>query len=60
MKMAICALHHIPVKIVVLDNQVLGMVKQQQELTYERRYTQIDLSGSPDFVKLAELYGNKG
>ncbi|WP_340025769.1 biosynthetic-type acetolactate synthase large subunit [Paenibacillus sp. FSL K6-1096] len=59
-EMAICAIHQIPVKIVVLNNQVLGMVKQQQELMYERRYSQIDLSGSPDFVKLAEAYGIKG
>ncbi|SDE16722.1 acetolactate synthase, large subunit [Paenibacillus sp. UNCCL117] len=59
-EMAICAIHQIPVKIVVLNNQVLGMVKQQQELMYERRYSQIDLSGSPDFVQLAEAYGIKG
>lgn len=59
-EMAICAIHNIPVKIVVLNNQVLGMVKQQQELMYERRFSQIDLAGSPDFVKLAEAYGVKG
>ncbi|CAG7654916.1 biosynthetic-type acetolactate synthase large subunit [Paenibacillus allorhizosphaerae] len=59
-EMAICAIHQIPVKIVVINNQVLGMVKQQQELMYERRYSQIDLAGSPDFVKLAEAYGIKG
>ena len=59
-EMAICAIHQIPIKIVVLNNQVLGMVKQQQELMYERRYSQIDLSGSPDFVKLAKAYGIKG
>ncbi|MBB6733711.1 biosynthetic-type acetolactate synthase large subunit [Cohnella zeiphila] len=56
-EMAICAIHKLPVKIVVLNNEVLGMVKQQQELMYERRYSQIDLAGSPDFVKLAEAYG---
>ncbi|QHT63742.1 biosynthetic-type acetolactate synthase large subunit [Paenibacillus lycopersici] len=59
-EMAICAIHNIPVKIVVINNRVLGMVKQQQELMYERRYSQIDLAGSPDFVKLAEAYGIKG
>lgn len=59
-EMAICAIHNIPVKIVVINNQVLGMVKQQQELMYERRFSQIDLAGSPDFVKLAEAYGIKG
>jgi len=59
-EMAICAIHNIPVKIVVINNQVLGMVRQQQELMYESRYSQIDLAGSPDFVKLAEAYGVKG
>lgn len=59
-EMAICSIHRIPVKIVVINNQVLGMVKQQQELSYSKRYSQIDLAGSPDFVKLAEAYGIKG
>ncbi|MGI2298036.1 biosynthetic-type acetolactate synthase large subunit [Paenibacillus sp. GXUN7292] len=59
-EMAVCAIQQIPVKIVVLNNEVLGMVKQQQELMYEKRYSQIDLAGSPDFVKLAEAYGIKG
>jgi acetolactate synthase-1/2/3 large subunit len=59
-EMAICAIHNIPVKIVVINNQVLGMVKQQQELIYGNRYSHIDLAGSPDFVKLAEAYGIKG
>ncbi|GIO28978.1 MULTISPECIES: biosynthetic-type acetolactate synthase large subunit [Paenibacillus] len=59
-EMAICSIHRIPVKIVVINNQVLGMVKQQQELSYAKRYSQIDLAGSPDFVKLAEAYGIKG
>ncbi|TNJ61391.1 biosynthetic-type acetolactate synthase large subunit [Paenibacillus hemerocallicola] len=59
-EMAICAIHNIPVKIVVINNQVLGMVKQQQELIYGNRYSHIDLAGSPDFVKLAGAYGIKG
>jgi acetolactate synthase-1/2/3 large subunit len=59
-EMAICAIHNIPVKIVVINNQVLGMVKQQQEIMYEKRYSHIDLAGSPNFVKLAEAYGIKG
>ncbi|MFF2089481.1 biosynthetic-type acetolactate synthase large subunit [Paenibacillus sp. NPDC058174] len=59
-ELAICAIHNIPVKIVVINNQVLGMVRQQQELSYESRYSQINLAGSPDFVKLAEAYGVKG
>ncbi|GIP22503.1 biosynthetic-type acetolactate synthase large subunit [Paenibacillus sp. J22TS3] len=59
-ELAICAINNIPVKIVVINNQVLGMVRQWQELIYENRYSHIDLEGSPDFVKLAEAYGVKG
>lgn len=59
-EMAICAIHQIPVKIVVINNQVLGMVKQWQDMVYENRYSQVDLTGSPNFVKLAEAYGIKG
>lgn len=59
-ELAICAIHQIPVKIVVINNQVLGMVKQQQELMYDKRYSQIDLAGSPDFIMLADAYGVKG
>ncbi|WP_276353660.1 biosynthetic-type acetolactate synthase large subunit [Cohnella caldifontis] len=59
-ELAICAIHHIPVKIAVINNRTLGMIKQWQELIYEGRYSHIDLSGSPDFVKLAEAYGVKG
>lgn len=59
-ELAICAINNIPVKIVVLNNQVLGMVRQWQELIYDNRYSHIDLEGSPDFVKLAEAYGVKG
>jgi len=59
-ELAICAINNIPVKIVVINNQVLGMVRQWQELIYDSRYSHIDLEGSPDFVKLAEAYGVKG
>ncbi|MED4531467.1 biosynthetic-type acetolactate synthase large subunit [Metabacillus fastidiosus] len=59
-ELAICAIHNIPVKVVIINNQVLGMVRQWQEIIYEERYSQIDLAGSPDFVKLAEAYGVKG
>lgn len=59
-EMAICAIHNLPVKIVVINNQVLGMVKQWQDIVYENRYSQVDLTGSPNFVKLAEAYGIKG
>ncbi|MCK9859501.1 biosynthetic-type acetolactate synthase large subunit [Paenibacillus sp. ATY16] len=59
-ELAICAINNIPVKVVILNNQVLGMVRQWQELIHENRFSHIDLAGSPDFVKLAEAYGVKG
>jgi acetolactate synthase-1/2/3 large subunit len=59
-ELAICAIHNIPVKIAVINNQVLGMVRQWQEIIHGQRFSHIDLSGSPDFVKLAEAYGVKG
>ncbi|CAI6084522.1 biosynthetic-type acetolactate synthase large subunit [Cohnella sp. JJ-181] len=59
-ELAVCAIHKIPVKIVVINNRTLGMIKQWQELVYEGRFSHIDLGGSPDFVLLAEAYGVKG
>jgi acetolactate synthase-1/2/3 large subunit len=59
-ELAVCAIHNIPVKIAVINNRVLGMVRQWQEIIYDNRYSHIDLAGSPDFVKLAEAYGVKG
>ncbi|HEY0829446.1 MAG TPA: biosynthetic-type acetolactate synthase large subunit [Bacilli bacterium] len=59
-ELAVCAIHNIPVKIVVINNQVLGMVRQWQEVIYSNRLSHIGLEGSPDFVKLAEAYGVKG
>ena len=59
-ELAICAIHNIPVKVAILNNEVLGMVRQWQEIIYDNRYSHIDLAGSPDFVKLAEAYGVKG
>ncbi|RAV22415.1 biosynthetic-type acetolactate synthase large subunit [Paenibacillus contaminans] len=58
-ELAICAIRRIPVKIAVINNRTLGMIKQWQELIYDGRFSHIDLSGSPDFVKLAEAYGVK-
>ncbi|MBU6392138.1 MAG: biosynthetic-type acetolactate synthase large subunit [Planctomycetes bacterium] len=51
---------NIPVKIAVLNNGYLGMVRQWQELFYNKRYSNVCLNGNPDFVKLAEAYGAKG
>ncbi|MEM3737725.1 MAG: biosynthetic-type acetolactate synthase large subunit [Candidatus Bathyarchaeia archaeon] len=50
----------IPVVVVIFNNTVLGMVAQWQRLFYGRRYSEVDLSGTPDFVKLAEAYGAIG
>ena len=47
----------LPLKIVVLDNACLGMVRQQQELFYDNRESQIDLDDNPDFVALARAFG---
>ncbi|MDG5790157.1 biosynthetic-type acetolactate synthase large subunit [Evansella sp. AB-P1] len=59
-ELAVCAIHNLPVKIVVINNQVLGMIYQWQNLLYKERYSSIDLQGKPDFVKLAEAHGVKG
>jgi len=50
----------LPIKIVILNNQCLGMVRQWQELFYEKRYSCTNMQHAPDFVKLAEAYGAKG
>lgn len=54
-----CVDNKINVKIAILNNGYLGMVRQWQELFYKRRYSQVDIA-SPDFVKLAESYGCMG
>jgi acetolactate synthase-1/2/3 large subunit len=52
--------YNCPVKIAILNNGYLGMVRQWQELFYDKRYAGTDLEVSPDFVKLAEAYGAVG
>lgn len=52
--------YNVPVKVAILNNGYLGMVRQWQQLFYNSRYSQVDLEGTPDFVKLAEAYGAKG
>jgi acetolactate synthase-1/2/3 large subunit len=59
-ELATAALHNLPVKILVLNNHYLGMVRQWQELFFDNRESGVDLDGNPDFVKLAEAYGIKG
>ncbi|MCL2669765.1 MAG: biosynthetic-type acetolactate synthase large subunit [Syntrophaceae bacterium] len=50
----------LPIKVIILNNLYLGMVRQWQELFYGRRYSQTHVPQSPDFVKLAGAYGIKG
>jgi acetolactate synthase-1/2/3 large subunit len=52
--------YRLPVKIVILNNRYLGMVRQWQELFYEKRYASTDIEHAPDFVKLVESYGGVG
>ncbi|MCW1921227.1 biosynthetic-type acetolactate synthase large subunit [Luteolibacter arcticus] len=56
-ELATAAIHKLPVKIVVLNNHYLGMVRQWQELFFENRESGVDLVGNPDFCKLAAAYG---
>jgi acetolactate synthase I/II/III large subunit len=58
--LATVAQYQLPVKIAVLNNRSLGMVRQWQELFFEKRYSHIDLTFAPDFTKLAESYGIRG
>ncbi|MEK7855178.1 MAG: thiamine pyrophosphate-dependent enzyme, partial [Acidobacteriota bacterium] len=52
--------YKIPLKVLIMNNGYLGMVRQWQEMFYDRAYSEVDLSISPDFVKLAEAYGAQG
>ena len=56
-ELATAAIHKLPIKIVVLNNHYLGMVRQWQELFFENRESGVDLEGNPDFCKLAAAYG---
>ena len=59
-EMATAVQYCLPVKIVILNNGYLGMVRQWQELFYEKRYACTGMEHAPDFVKLAEAYGAVG
>jgi acetolactate synthase I/II/III large subunit len=59
-ELATACLHKLPVKVVILNNGYLGMVRQWQDLFYGQRFSGVELSGNPDFVKLAEAYGGAG
>lgn len=60
MELSTAAIHKLPVKILIINNAYLGMVRQWQELFFENRLSGVDLEGNPDFVKLGEAYGIKG
>lgn len=59
-ELATAVIHKLPVKVLIINNSYLGMVRQWQELFFENRLSGVDLQGNPDFVKLAEAYGAKG
>jgi acetolactate synthase-1/2/3 large subunit len=59
-ELATAAIHKLPVRCLVINNNYLGMVRQWQEQFYDNRLSGVDLEGNPDFVKLAEAYGVKG
>jgi acetolactate synthase I/II/III large subunit len=61
-ELATCAINDIPIKVAVINNESLGMVRQWQTLFYNERYSNTDLHSKriPDFVKLAEAYGCVG
>ena len=50
----------IAIKVFIMNNGYLGMVRQWQELFWDKRYSQVDMGEFPDFVKLAEAYGATG
>ncbi len=59
-ELATCAQEQIPIKVFIMNNGYLGMVRQWQELFWDRRYSQVDMGKFPDFVALAEAYGATG
>ncbi|HEX5851884.1 MAG TPA: biosynthetic-type acetolactate synthase large subunit [Solirubrobacteraceae bacterium] len=56
-ELATCAQNNIPIKVFVMNNGYLGMVRQWQELFWDGKYSHVDMGEFPDFVKLAEAYG---
>jgi acetolactate synthase-1/2/3 large subunit len=60
-ELATCTTERIPIKVLILNNAHLGMVRQWQELFYDERYSEVHLGlECPDYVKLAEAYGALG
>jgi acetolactate synthase-1/2/3 large subunit len=59
-ELATAVIHKLPLKILIVNNRYLGMVRQWQHMFYEDRLTGVDLEGNPDFMKLASAYGMRG
>ena len=59
-ELACSVMEKIPVSVIILNNSMLGMVAQWQRLFYNRRYSEVELGTTPDFVRLAEAYGAQG
>ncbi len=59
-ELAVAVQHKLPIKVAIINNEFLGMVRQWQQLIYDQRYESVDLQVSPDWVKLAEAYGALG
>ncbi|HSI95667.1 MAG: acetolactate synthase 3 catalytic subunit [Methylophilaceae bacterium] len=59
-ELSTCKQFHLPIKVILLNNRYLGMVRQWQEFFYENRYSESYVDALPDFVKLAESYGHVG
>jgi acetolactate synthase I/II/III large subunit len=56
-ELMVASIYQLPVKIAILNNQFLGMVRQWQEMFWQKHYSEVNLEQAPDFVKLAEAYG---
>lgn len=59
-ELSTCAQYGLPIKVILLNNRYLGMVRQWQEFFYENRYSESYMDSLPDFVKLAQSYGHVG
>ena len=59
-ELATAATFKLPIKVLIINNAYLGMVRQWQEMFFDNRYSGVYLEGNPDFVKLAESFGCKG
>lgn len=59
-ELATAVANKLPIKVIILNNGHLGMVRQWQEMFYKGNYSQTNMEGQPDFVKLAEAYGAEG